>query len=271
MAAHLPEAIPRSSGLAASLAIQRRVIGALMLREIITRYGRHNIGILWLVFEPMLFTLGVAALWHVAKMHTVTAVPVIAFAVTGYSSVLLWRNVSNRCAKAIEPNLSLMYHRNVKVLDIFLSRTFLEIAGATASVALLTALFAFAGVMSWPADPAKAMAGWLMLCWFSLALGLMVGALSERSEVFERVWHIFTYLMFPLSGAVFMVHWLPAAAQDVVLWLPMVHGVELVRSGYFGGVVTTYEQPSFMAVINALMTLVGLALVRHTGRNVRPE
>ena len=28
--------------------IQRRVIWALVMREILTRYGRHNIGFLWL-------------------------------------------------------------------------------------------------------------------------------------------------------------------------------------------------------------------------------
>jgi ABC-type polysaccharide/polyol phosphate export permease len=90
-----------------SFAIQKRVIGALLLREIITRYGRHNIGVLWLVVEPMLFTLGVAGFWYVAKLHTVSNIPIIAFAITGYSSVLVWRNAANRCAKAIEPNLSL--------------------------------------------------------------------------------------------------------------------------------------------------------------------
>ena len=32
-----------------SLLIQKRVIGALLMREIITRYGRNNIGFLWFV------------------------------------------------------------------------------------------------------------------------------------------------------------------------------------------------------------------------------
>ena len=30
-----------------SLGIQKNVIGALIMREIITRYGRNNIGFLW--------------------------------------------------------------------------------------------------------------------------------------------------------------------------------------------------------------------------------
>jgi len=40
-----------------SLGIQRRVLYALTMREVITRFGRENLGVLWLVGEPMLFTL----------------------------------------------------------------------------------------------------------------------------------------------------------------------------------------------------------------------
>src|SRR5512136_516731 len=111
-----------------SFRIQLRVIGALLMREILTRYGRHNIGFLWLFVEPMLFTLGVTALWTLAKAHQVSRIPIVAFAITGYSSVLLWRNMPGRCVSAIEPNLALLYHRNVKIIDVFAARLILEAA-----------------------------------------------------------------------------------------------------------------------------------------------
>lgn len=257
--------------LARSLTIQLRVVHALLLREIITRYGRHGLGVLWVMLEPMLFTLGVAGLWHIAKLHTVSNIPIIAFAITGYSSVLMWRNAANRCSKAIEPNLSLMYHRNVKVIDIFLSRIVLEWVGATASITVLTIFFASIGAMQWPSDIWPIISGWLLLAWFSLALGLIVGAISERSETFERTWHVVTYLMFPLSGAMFMVHWLPKAAQEAILWVPMVHSVEMLRHGYFGEVIPTYENPAYFAMVNLILMLIGLLLAYETGRRVQPE
>lgn len=254
-----------------SLAIQLRVIGALLLREIITRYGRHNVGVLWLILEPMLFTLGVSGLWYLSKMHAVSDIPIVAFAITGYSSVLMWRNVASRCSKAIEPNLSLMYHRHVKVFDIFLSRIVLEWVGATASLCVLTIFFSSFGAMNWPHDVVPILFGWFLLAWFALALGLIVGAVSERSETFERMWHVVTYLLFPLSGAMFMVHWLPISVQDFILLMPMVHGVEMVRHGFFGEAVPTYENPAYFAAVNLVMTLIGLALVRETGSRVQPE
>jgi len=90
------------------LKIQLRVIGALLMREILTRFGRHNIGFLWLFVEPMTFTLGVTALWVMADADHGSSLPITGFALTGYSSVLVWRNTVGRTIEAIEPNLSLM-------------------------------------------------------------------------------------------------------------------------------------------------------------------
>jgi capsular polysaccharide transport system permease protein len=254
-----------------SLIIQGRVVGALLMREILTRYGRHNIGFLWLFVEPMLFTLGVTALWTATRSTHGSNLPIVAFAITGYSSVLLWRNAANRCCGAIEPNLSLLYHRNVRVMDLFAARLLLEIAGATISLLILSTFFISIGWMNQPEDIWTMLVGWLLLTWFAISLALVVGSLSERSESFDRVWHTITYLLFPLSGAGFMVDWLPKAAQDAILWLPMVHGTEMLRHGYFGTIVHTYEQPSYLLLANIVLMLFGLSMLRETGRRMAPE
>lgn len=251
-----------------SLWIQLRVIHALLLREVITRYGRHGLGVLWIMLEPMLFSLGVAGLWYMTKLNTLSDIPIIAFAITGYSSVLMWRNVSGRCALAVTSNRPLLFHRNVRPLDVFLARIILEWIGATASMTVLTIFFVSIEVMRAPIDLLLVVGGWAMLAWFSLSLGLIVGVVSEISEVIERTWHVIVYFLFPLSGAVFMVHWLPTVAQDVVLWLPMVHGVEMVRHGYFGNVVPTYESVSYLVTANSIMTLIGLWLVKEISTRV---
>jgi capsular polysaccharide transport system permease protein len=254
-----------------SFATQCRVVKALLFREILTRYGRHNIGFLWLFFEPMLFTLGITALWTFTKSSHGSTLPIIPFAVIGYSSVLVWRNSANRVSKAIEPNLSLLYHRNVKVIDLFAARLILEIMGASISFILLSLFFMATDLMSTPVDIFMMMQAWALLTWFAISLALVIGAISERSELFDRFWHTITYLLFPFSGAVFMVNWLPKAAQDFVLWLPMVHGVEMLRHGYFGPLVKTYENPMYVALVNSILMLIGLAMVKEAGRRVEPE
>ena len=173
-----------------SLAIQLRVIRALLMREVITRFGRHNVGVLWLIGEPMLFTLGVAALWSAAGLSHGAGLPIIAFAITGYSSVLMWRNSVSRTNSAIQQNFNLLYHRNVQVIDVFLTRIILEIAGATGSFMVLALFFTIGGWIKPPGGPAHgASQGWLMLAWFGTALALTVGAATAYSEIIERLWH----------------------------------------------------------------------------------
>ena len=254
-----------------SLAIQKRVVGALLLREVLTRYGRHNIGFVWLFFEPMIFTLAVTALWTATESVHGSDLPIVAFAMTGYSSVLLWRNMPARTIGALGPNLSLLYHRNVRPFDIYVARLLLEIAGATISFVFLILGFHFAGLLNLPEDLLQIIGGWLMLGWFGLGLALTLGALSERSELIEKLWHPAAYILFPLSGAAFLVDALPSEAQRYVLALPMVHGIEYLREGYFGSKIVAHYDLSYMATWNILLTIFGLFELQRVSRTVVPE
>lgn len=254
-----------------SWAVQRRVVGALLMREVLTRYGRHNIGFLWLFAEPMLFTLGVTALWTAFRNVHGSALPIVAFAVTGYSSVLLWRNMPTRCIHAVSPNLALMYHRNVKVMDIYLARLLLEAGGATISFAVLAAVFTAVGWMKPPQDPLAVLAAWALLAWFGFGLAILVGSYSEGSDVVEKLWHPVAYLLFPLSGAAFIVDAFPAGLQKFLLLVPMVNGVEMLREGYFGSQVHSHYDASYLALWCAALSLLGLARMRTMSRMVSPE
>ncbi len=258
------------TSLGASFAIQRRVIWALLMREVITRYGRHNIGVLWLVAEPMFFTLGVAALWTAAGLGHGSSMPIAAFAITGYSSVLLWRNTVSKCNAGIHHNFNLLYHRNVRVMDVFVTRILLEVGGTTASFVLLAATMIAIGFIPVPTNLLTSILGWILLAWFGAALATLVGAAASFSEVVDRIWHPISYFMFPLSGAAFMVDWFAPPVREFLLWLPMVHGVEMVRDGFYGHLMRTHYDPSFMVVTNLFLSLAGLLLLRVAGRNVRP-
>lgn len=257
--------------LAQSWRIERRVIWALFLREILTRFGRHNIGFLWLFAEPMLYTLAVTALWTATDSVHGTSLPIVAFAITGYSSVLLWRNMPSRCVKALEPNLSLLYHRNVRPIDIYVSRLMLEAGGATISFVTLILFFHFLGWVDYPENVLQVAGGWCMIIWFGASLALFVGSLSETYESVEKLWHPTAYILFPLSGAAFIVDILPPRGQHFVLMLPMVHGVEYVREGYFGSRIVAHYDLGYMALCNTALMVLGLAHTRKVSRTVIPE
>lgn len=248
--------------------VQRRVLGAMLMREVMTRYGRHNIGFLWLFAEPMLFTIGVTTLWTIMKATHGSHIPIVAFAITGYSSVLLWRNMPGRCIDAIQPNLSLLFHRQVRVIDIFLARLILEASGATMSFVGLSILFISLGWLKPPEDVLQVLGGWMMLVWFGFSLAMFLGALGEETELVEKFWHPTAYLLFPLSGAAFLVDVFPPAAREWLLYLPMIHAVEFLREGYFGSQFHAHYDMGYMALFCMGLTCLGLAQTQKIAKKV---
>jgi len=243
--------------------IQLRVVGALLMREIITRYGRHNMGFLWLMLEPVLFTVGVIILWNVMHHMHGFRVEVTPFVVTGYSTLLLWRNCSFRGIKAIEPNRSLLHHRPVKIQDVFIARMTLEVAGVTAAVFLLFMAMIGLDLMEVPRNLFLMLAGWMFMAWFSVCLGTILGCLSEFTDMVERIWHPASYFLFTVSGTFFMVDWLSVDFQEWVLLVPMVHPIEMMRAGYWGNSSTFHFGIGYITFVCLVMSLLALLLMSN--------
>lgn len=254
-----------------SLMIQMRVIGALLMREIITRYGRNNIGFLWLFIEPLMMTLFIVMMWKFMRADQVSSLNIVAFVLTGYPMAMMWRNASNRAIGAISGNMSLLYHRNVRVLDTIFARVLLEVAGATiAQIAIMAVLLAIRWI-EWPADIFYMLLAWLLMALFALGLGLVICSIAFKFEAFGKLWGTFSFIMLPLSGAFFFVSSLPQQAQQYVLWFPMVHGTEMFRQGYFGGSMQTMENPWYLLLCDLVLLFIGLAMVAKFSKGVEPQ
>lgn len=246
-------------------AINRRVIGALLIREILTRYGRNNIGFLWLFVEPILFTLMLTAFWTATKTIHGSDIPIVAFALTGYLSLLLWRNMPNRCINALQANMSLLYHRQVTITDIYYARIILEAMAATTSLTVLTIVFTVMDWMKLPEDIFQVLGGWLLLAWFGAGLALTIGGLSEKIDVVAKLWPPFSFVLFPMSGVAFLADALPPKIRDVVLWLPMLNALEFLREGWFGSQIHAHYSIPYVILFNFILTFVGFSLARQAG------
>jgi capsular polysaccharide transport system permease protein len=251
-----------------SIRTQSRIVFALIMREIITRYGRHNIGFAWLFAEPMLFTGGIVILWHITEAKAVHSLDITAFALTGYSTILIWRGTIGRCALAILPNMSLLVHRNVRPIDFFLARIILEIGGVTISAMIMIGIFVITGLIAPPADILTMLKGWALLCWYAGAMGLLIGGLSEFSELVERLWHPIAYFQLPVSGAFALASWLPPSLRNIVMLFPVPNCVEIFRYGYFGDTIRPYYNGLYTSTICLLITWVGLIVVREASKRL---
>lgn len=250
---------------------QARIIGALMMREIYTRFGRHNIGFGWIIAEPAIFCVAVILLWSVAQHSSHAETPIVPFLITGYMPLLLFRHMTGRLLRCMQANAALLYHRSITIIALYLSRIGVEILGTSAAFAFCLVAFWFAGYVDVPEDPSLMLGGWLLYAWFAAATSICVGAFSERSEAAEKIWNPISYVMIPLSGTFYMVYWVPPGFREALLWMPPVNGVEMIRGGYFGPSVPTFFDPVYLAYINLGLTLLGLYLVKDARQYVEIE
>lgn len=258
---------PPAPPLREAFLIQCRVVGALLLRELSSRFGRENLGYLWLFLEPLLLGGAIGIVHHVTGHGLPGGLEPLVFWVVGYVPYYLLRSVVNRAPSAIVSNQSLLYHRRITILDIMISRNLLE--GAAVFGAMSVFILAFGVLLGdWPREVAKIVLGMALMLAFAHGIALLLAAGSVYSELFERVTHLFTYLSLPITGAFFMVFWLPTEMREMALWIPTVHLFELVREGQFGTrVPTTYDLGYVLAWIAAL-NLFGMAALRRARRDL---
>jgi capsular polysaccharide transport system permease protein len=234
------------------LRIQFRVLGALILREMSTRFGRENLGYLWLFAEPLLLGSAIGGLHHITGHGLPGGLHVLMFWVTGYVPFYLFRSVINRSPTSVVANQSLLYHRRITLLDIMVARNLLEGAAVMGTLAIFLAIFGMT-LDLWPKQPAMVVFGMMALLALSHGAGLMLAAGAIYTDLVDRVIHLITYITMPFTGAFFMVFWLPTDLQHQALLIPTVQCFEIIRRGLYGTEVpTTFDVGYLMAWIIAL-------------------
>jgi capsular polysaccharide transport system permease protein len=258
------------SSLRAGWRIQTRVISALMIRELTTRFGRENIGFLWMMVEPLLFAVLVGVMWSVMR-NDEHGVGVVAFVVTGYLPLTLFRHAVARSIKVFSVNGSLLYHRQINILDFIFVRFAIEMIGGMMAYVFIGTVLLGLGLFPVPAQPLLLINGWLLYCLFSLALSLILAPLSEISEVLEKFIPVSTYIMIPFSGTFNMMSWLPPRVRDVMYWSPPANAMEMMRYGVFGDEVTPIYDPMVPLGISLALLPIGLVLCRRVRRTLVVE
>ncbi len=255
-----------------SLKVMSKVIYALMMREIITRYGRKNIGFLWIFAEPLILIIGVTIIWSYFRPMAAEGFPIQAFIFTGWVANKLWILTVGRTMAGINANLKLLYHRNIKPMDILLSRIFLEITAITGVFILLGFVFAMSHIIDIPYDFFYIVVGWYLMAWFAFGLAFLIASVNILTEnLFQRIWSPLSLGLFIASGTFFLVEWLPVDVRPYFLLLPTIHNLEMIRYGFFGNVMHPYFDILYSVMCNIFIMFFGLLTFKLTERKILAE
>lgn len=231
------------------------------MRELTTRFGREGLGFVWVIAEPLMFCLGVLVMWTLIKPEYEHGIRLGPLVMTGYMSLLLYRHMISFSLGAVEANIGLLHHRQITIVHIFLARNLMEFGGTTAAFIVVYIVLIALGQVGLPADWLLLYSGWTTTGLVGFGLALIFAGLAVRYELMERLVPVLSYAMIPLSGAFFMVAWLPAQYRESFLLIPLPHGIEMVRAGVLGEFVPTYYHPAYALACGAVMIGLGLLLL----------
>ncbi|MFC0632441.1 ABC transporter permease [Brevundimonas balnearis] len=250
---------------------QSVIIGTLMLREIITRYGRRGLGFLWLVAEPLIFTFGVLFIWSIIRPPYSHGVALAPFVLTGYMGLLFFRHLITYSMGAITGNAGLLYHQTIKLLHLYSARYVLEFLGSTFAFAIGYAILVWFGQMELPHDILLIYWGWFCLFVFGVGLALVLSALALEFEVLQRLIPVMIYAILPFSGVFIMAEWVPESYRDIYLAIPMPHTIEMVRAGVLGEFVATHYDPLYPFFWGGVLIAFGLVLLARAKSHIDAE
>jgi capsular polysaccharide transport system permease protein len=107
------------------------------------------------------------------------------------------------------------------------------------------------------------------MAWISGGVALILAAVTEISDVAERMVQPAMYVALPFTGAFYMVDWLPDGMRAVVVYSPLVHASEMFRAGLLGEGVATHWDAGYLACSALACTAVGMISIARTADGAR--
>mgnify|MGYP001766226748 CR=1 FL=1 len=217
----------------ALLEAQGRILVALMLRDIRTRFFGKAWGFLIAIAWPLshiLILLGIyALLGRSAPYGESTAL----WFATGIIPFMAFSYMSRFISLGVLMNRPLLTYPVVFVMDIIFSRAVVEALSAVVVVVIVCSLFWIMGIEFMPALPVEAVEALLA----SMLLGLGVGVVSAVVTGIIPYWAtgygLLMIVLWITSGVVFVPSALPENLKNIIFYPPVLHCVEWMRSAYY--------------------------------------
>lgn len=258
----------RLETLLVGLLSQGAVIRSLVLRELQQRFGRNNIGYLWVVAEPMMLASVVTILHAVVSPHGDGGMSPYTFMLTGYSIYIIFRNTFNRSEGILHSSEALFYHSMITPFDLVLAMMLVDMLGCVSALFFLQSAGIILGVAEFPFRPLYVLGAICLFTWWSFGMALIVAAYSYGSPFLGRLVHPTSYLALPLSGAFLTMTVLPTWTRPYMEWNPMMSIFEMARYGQFEKATAAYIHPGYVAVLATFTTYWGLLAIRQVRKHI---
>ncbi len=238
-----------------------RVLSAMILREMTTRYGRSAGGYIWAVIEPVAFVALLSLLFS-----QITRVPAHGpsfplFFATGVIAFFTYRDIAETTSSAVKVNKSLFTYPHVTALDAILARFLLQfLTQIVVALVVFTGIFLFEDL-----QPQLDFAPIIMAMGLGALLGLGIGTLNcslfTLMPTWQRFFNLINRPLFLISGIFFTPESLPADIREYIFLNPLVHVIGLMRRGFYPSYTADYVNFPLLIGLPAGFIVLGLFLL----------
>lgn len=208
-------------------------IHAIILREVRCRFAGDPLGYAWTFLVPLMW-IGTLMFFFTLVGRT-PAIPVAtpAFIATGVVPYVLFRYTITSMGRVASTHRHLVHFASVRVSDLLFAAALLELLNAFVIFAMIWGISGLIFGLTPIHDPLLVFHGLLLTAAFGAGFGRFAAILGMISETAGRVIPIILRPMFWISGIFFTAPELPSALAPILFWNPLLHAIEITRSGVF--------------------------------------
>jgi capsular polysaccharide transport system permease protein len=221
--------------LGAAAARQRRVLYALMLRNIRTRFFGNGLGYLVAIAWPLSHILILVSIYTLMGRAPPYGDSTALFIATGVVPFQIFNYLARFMMIAVTRNRPLLAFPEVKVLDILFASALLEILAAACVTVVFFVLAWFVGIDIMPKEIVQAAYAFVATVLLGLGFGLFNGIITLAFPGWFTAYTLFTIVLWVTAGILFVPDALPKTLREVVAYHPVLQVIEWTRSAYYEG------------------------------------
>ncbi|WP_166143017.1 ABC transporter permease [Methylosinus sp. RM1] len=215
---------------------QRRVMFAVILRNIRTRFFGHGLGYLIALAWPLAHTLLIIALFIFNSRMAPVGESTLLFIATGAVPFQAQAYLSTFMMTSVLQNRALFSLPEVKVMDVLLASIVLEVLSSCAVVLILLIIGWSVGENLTPRDIEQAAYAYAASILLGIGVGFFNGTLALAVPMWSLVYSLFRILLWFASGTVFLPDNLPEPYRTMQSYNPIAQSIEWMRFAYYDGV-----------------------------------
>lgn len=255
----LPENATAPAG---PFAIQCRVIHALILRDIRTRFFGHGLGFVIAIAWPLAH-MGVLMIIYTAVGRAAPYGDSLAlFLSSGLVPVLMFQYMSRFIVMAPILNRPLLAFPVVRLLDVLFARALLELLGACCGTLIVFYVMLICGIDAVPIDIGQAYSAMAASLMLGLGLGMLNGLIAFVQPMWATAYSLLLIVLYISSGILYVPSALPETLRNIVSYNPILHGVEWLRTAYYIGYPTLVLDRAYLLECGIFSVFLALIVER---------